>query len=173
MLLPLILLGFGSIFAGYFFKETFIGHDSKNFWKSSIFFLNEIKHQHIPFWLLLTTPIIVVLAIPISYYYFIKNTNILINFKKINTPLYNFLLNKWYIDELYDLIFVGPLKKIGLFFWKKGDENTIDRFGPNGMARLIKLLSNKAVQFQTGYIYDYAFVMLLGLSALITFLILN
>ena len=173
MLFPLILLGFGAIFAGYFFKETFIGHHSDNFWKSSIFFLNEIKHKHIPFWLLLTTPIIVVLAIPISYYYFIKNKDILNNFKKINTPLYNFLLNKWYIDELYDLIFVNPLKKIGLFFWKRGDQNTIDRFGPNGVARLIKLLSNKAVQFQTGYIYDYAFVMLLGLSALITYLILN
>jgi NADH-quinone oxidoreductase subunit L len=124
-------------------------------------------------WLLTTTPTIVILAIPISYYYFIKNTNILENFKKVNLPLYNFLFNKWYIDELYEIIFIKPIKNIGMFLWKKGDEGTIDKFGPNGVSKLIKLISNKAVQFQSGYIYDYAFVMLIGLSALITYLILT
>ena len=64
-------------------------------------------------------------------------------------------------------------KKIGLFLWKKGDQNTIDRFGPDGISKIVKFISNKAVQFQSGYIYDYAFVMLIGLSALITYLILN
>ena len=83
------------------------------------------------------------------------------------------MLNKWYIDEIYNFIFVIPIKKIGLFFWKKGDENTIDRFGPEGISKIIRLISNKAVQFQSGYIYDYAFVMLIGLSLLITYLILN
>jgi len=82
-------------------------------------------------------------------------------------------LNKWYIDELYDLIFVIPLKKIGSFFWKKGDIETIDRFGPDGISKFIKLISNKAGQFQTGFIYDYAFVMLIGLSILLTYLILT
>ena len=67
----------------------------------------------------------------------------------------------------------GILKKIGTYFWKKGDEDTIDRFGPNGMSNLVKYLSNKTIRFQTGYIYDYAFVMLIGLSALITYLILT
>ena len=93
--------------------------------------------------------------------------------KKSNLPLYNFLLNKWYIDEIYDFTFINPLKKIGIFFWKKGDQDTIDRFGPDGISKVIKYISNKAVQFQSGYIYDYAFVMLIGLSALITYLILN
>jgi NADH-quinone oxidoreductase subunit L len=173
MLIPLAILGAGSLFAGYFFKDLFIGKDSGEFWQTSIFFLNEIKHDHIPLWLLTTTPTIVILAIPISYYYFIKNTNILENFKKVNLPLYNFLFNKWYIDELYEIIFIKPIKNIGMFLWKKGDEGTIDKFGPNGVSKLIKLISNKAVQFQSGYIYDYAFVMLIGLSALITYLILT
>ena len=114
-----------------------------------------------------------VVSIPISYYYFVKNVNILNEFKKTNMPLYNFLLNKWYIDELYEQIIVRPLKKTGLFLWKQGDEKTIDRFGPDGFSKIIKLISNKAVQFQSGYIYDYAFVMLIGLSALITYLILT
>ncbi len=173
MLIPLFFLGIGAIFSGYFFKEMFIGNLNNIFWKESIFFLKEIKHDYIPLWLLLSTPVLVIVAIPISYYYFIYNQNILENFKKTNMPLYNFLLNKWYIDELYDYLFVNPLKKIGKFFWKKGDEDTIDRFGPDGISKVIKFFSNKAVQFQSGYIYDYAFVMLIGLSALITYLILN
>ena len=173
MLLPLAILSVGAIFAGYFFKEIFIGQHNENFWNSSILFLKEIKHEHVPLWLLVSTPVLVVLAIPISYYLYVKNKTILNNFKNTNLPLYNFLLNKWYIDELYDFILIQPLKKIGLFFWKKGDQNTIDRFGPDGISKIIKFISNKAVQFQSGYIYDYAFVMLIGLSALITYLILN
>ena len=74
---------------------------------------------------------------------------------------------------MYDLLFVSPTKKIGLYFWKKGDQGTIDKFGPDGLSKIIKYFSNKAIKFQTGYIYDYAFVMLIGLSALITYLILK
>jgi len=123
--------------------------------------------------LLLMTPTLVVSAIPISFYYFIKNKEILENFKSKNLPLYNFLLNKWYIDEFYELIFVNPLKKIGSFFWKSGDQGFIDRFGPDGISKIVKNLSNKASRFQTGYIYDYAFVMLIGLSILLTYLIIK
>ena len=103
----------------------------------------------------------------------IKDKTILECVKNSNLPLYNFLLKKWYIDEIYDFIFIKPLKKIGVFFWKKGDQDTIDRYGPDGISKFIKFISNKAIQFQSGYIYDYAFVMLIGLSALITYLILN
>ena len=173
MLAPLFFLSIGAIFAGYFFKETFIGHHSNDFWNGSIFFLNEIKHSSIPLWFLLLTPILVVLSIPISYYYYISNKNILEEFKKTNSPLYNFLLNKWFIDELYDVLFVNPSKKIGSFFWKQGDQGFIDRFGPDGISKLIKKLSNKAGLFQTGFIYDYAFAMLIGLTILLTYLILN
>jgi len=173
MLIPLFFLGIGAIFTGFIFKEIFIGHHSNGFWQSSIFFLNEIKHDHIPLWLLLITPILVVIAIPVSFYYFVINTRILEEFKNTNLPLYNFLSNKWYIDELYELVFVKPTKKLGSFFWKKGDEGIIDRFGPDGISKIIKMISNKAGQFQTGYIYDYAFAMLIGLSILLTYLILH
>ena len=173
MLAPLLLLSIGAIFAGYYFKETFIGHHSNDFWQASIFFLNEIKHDPIPSWFLLLTPILVTIAIPISFYYFVTNIKILEDFKKTNLPLYNFLLNKWFIDELYEQIFIKPAKKMGSFFWKKCDQGIIDRFGPDGVSKLIKKISNKASLFQTGFIYDYAFAMLIGLSILLTYLILN
>jgi NADH-quinone oxidoreductase subunit L len=173
MLAPLLLLSIGAIFVGYYFKETFIGHQSNDFWQSSIFFLNEIKHDPIPSWFLLLTPILVTIAIPISFYYFVTNIKILEDVKKTNLPLYNFLLNKWFIDELYEQIFIKPAKKMGSFFWKKGDQGIIDRFGPDGISKLIKKISDKASLFQTGFIYDYAFAMLIGLSILLTYLILN
>ena len=173
MVTPLIILAAGSIFAGYFFKDLFIGSSSDNFWNNSIFFLDKSLPDELSLWKLLITPVIVVLTIPLSYYLFLKNTDLINNFKKSNIPLYNFLINKWYIDEIYDYVFVNPLKKIGLIFWKRGDEGTIDRFGPDGIAKVVKFFTNKASQFQTGYVYDYAFVMLLGLSALITYLILT
>ena len=121
MLIPLVFLSIGAIFSGYFFKSTFIGHQSINFWQTSIFFLNEIKYETIPLWFLLTTPILVLISIPISYYLYVLNPKILEDFKNTNLPLYNFLLNKWYIDEFYEKVFVNPSKKIGSFFWKRGD----------------------------------------------------
>ena len=173
MLIPLIFLASGALFAGYAFKELLIGDNYLDFWKKSIFFIKEIEHLHLPLWLLLSTPFLVVSAIPLSYYLYIKNTDILSGVRKLNEPLYNFLLNKWYFDELYEAIFVKPLKLIGAFLWKKGDQNTIDRFGPDGFSKVIKYFSNKAVKFQSGYIYDYAFVMLLGLSFLLTYLMIK
>ena len=173
MLIPLIILGLGSIFVGYAFKDLLIGNDSINFWNTSIFFLNFTIHDHPPIWLLVFTPTLVIITIPISYYLFIKNQKILkkliIDFKF----LYNFSLNKWYFDEIYNFIFVNPIKKIGIFLWKSGDVRTIDRFGPDGVSKIIKALSLKAVEFQNGYLYHYAFVMLVGLSILLTYLILN
>jgi NADH-quinone oxidoreductase subunit L len=173
MLIPLILLASGALFAGYTFKELLIGHHYEDFWKKSIFFIKEIEHLHLPLWLLFLTPFLVVSAIPLSYYLYIKNTNILSELRKLNEPLYSFVLNKWYFDELYEFIFVKPLKSLGSFLWKKGDQNTIDRYGPDGFSKIIKYFSNKAVKFQSGYIYDYAFVMLLGLSSLLTYLMIE
>jgi NADH-quinone oxidoreductase subunit L len=173
MLIPLIFLALGALFAGYAFKELLIGNHYADFWKKSIFFIKEIEHLHLPLWLLSSTPVLVVSAIPLSYYLYIKNTNILSGVRKLNEPLYNFLLNKWYFDELYEAIFVKPLKLIGTFLWKKGDQNTIDRYGPDGFSKIIKYFSNQAVKFQSGYIYDYAFVMLLGLSFLLTYLMIK
>ena len=95
------------------------------------------------------------------------NPKVLEDFKNTNLPLYNFLLNKWYMDEFYEKVFVNPAKIIGSFFWKKGDIGIIDKFGPDGISKLVKIISNKTGRFQTGFIYDYAFVMLLGLSILL------
>tara|TARA_B100000963_G_scaffold358719_1_gene384039 strand:- start:1373 stop:2317 length:945 start_codon:yes stop_codon:yes gene_type:complete len=173
MLLPLVFLSLGAIFSGYLFKNIFISHHNNDFWQTSIFFLNEIIHAKIPLWFLFITPVLIVVSIPIAFYFYILNPKILEDFKKTNMPLYNFLLNKWYIDELYEKLFVNPAKKIGSFFWKKGDIGVIDKFGPDGISKLVKIISNKTGRLQTGFIYDYAFVMLLGLSILLTYLILK
>ena len=173
MLLPLFILSVGAIFAGFLFKDLFIGHGEINhFWGESIKFLNPLSSDHPPLWIIFITPVLVVLSIPISYYLFVGNKEIPNQLAETNKPLYNFLINKWYFDELYNVIFIQSSKKIGLFFWKIIDGKIIDRFGPDGISSLIKNLSLKANKFQSGYIYQYAFMMLLGFSALLTFLIL-
>ena len=171
MLIPSSLLAIGAVLSGFIFKEMFIGHDT-TFWSNSILFLNSIQHDHLPLWILIITPLIVIIAIPVTYYLFLKDERILESFILKNKFLYNFLLNKWYFDDLYNFIFVEPVKKIGLFFWKKGDVNIIDRYGPDGLSKLVKNISDKAVNFQSGYLYHYAFVMLIGFSILLTYLIL-
>ena len=119
MLMPLVFLSLGAIFSGYLFKSVFIGHNSNEFWQGSIFFLNEIKHDAIPLWFLLITPILVLISIPISFYLYILNPRVLDDFKNTNMPLYSFLLNKWYIDEFYEKIFVSPAKKNRFIFLEK------------------------------------------------------
>ena len=174
MLVPLIILSIGAVFAGLLFKDLFISDGGKNlFWGDSIKFLNPLSDDHPPIWVILITPLLVVIAIPVSYYLFVKNKDIPHYLAEINKPLYNFLVNKWYFDELYNLLFIKSFKKIGLFFWKSIDIKIIDKFGPDGISSLIKYLSLKANKFQSGFIYQYAFMMLLGFSALLTFLILK
>ncbi len=174
MLIPLILLSIGAIFAGFLFKELFIGYEGlNNFWRDSLFFLKPLSTDHPPLWFLLLTPTLVILSIPLAYYLFVKNRNLPERLASINKPLYQFLLNKWYFDELYDVLFVTPSKKLGLFLWKFFDLKIIDGFGPDGISSMIKKFSIKANKFQSGYIYQYAFVMLLGFSALLTFLIVK
>jgi NADH-quinone oxidoreductase subunit L len=174
MLLPLFVLAIGAIFAGFLFKDLFIGHGGDNiFWGNSIKFLNPLSTEHPPLWLLLTTPVLVLISIPIAYYLFVKEKSVPYQIIQSNKPLYNLLINKWYFDELYDVLFIQSSKKIGLFFWKVIDVKIIDKFGPDGVSLLIKNLSLKASKFQSGFIYQYAFMILLGFSALLTFLILN
>ena len=91
----------------------------------------------------------------------------------MNEPIYQFLVKKWYFDEIYDYLFVNPSKRTGKFLWKKVDGSIIDKFGPDGISSIIKNLSIKAVKFQSGFIYQYAFVMLIGFSVLLTILIIN
>ena len=174
MLLPLILLSIGAIFAGFVFKDLFIGNIGEgSFWKNSIFFLKPLSTEHPPLWFLVLTPMLVILSIPIAYYLFLKNKDLPSRMVSVNRPLYNFLVNKWYFDELYEIIFIKSSKKLGLFLWKFFDVKIIDGFGPDGISAFIKKCSLKANKFQSGYIYQYAFVMLLGFSALLTFLIVK
>ncbi len=171
--IPLSILILGSIFSGFLFKDLLIGKINHEFWGSSILILKNFNHSLIPLWILYITPILVVSAIPLSYYLFLKNPKLLDQIIFKNQKIYKFLLNKWYFDEAYDLIFVKPIQKLGSFFWKAGDLKTIDRYGPDGISRLIKTISYRASKFQTGYLFDYAFVMLLGFSLLLTFLIIK
>ena len=174
MLIPLFVLAIGAIFAGFLFKDLFIGNSEQNvFWGNSIKFLNPLSIEHPPLWFLLTTPILVLISIPLAYYLFVKDKDIPNRIVQSNKPLYNFLINKWYFDELYNVLFIQSSKKIGLFFWKIIDVKVIDKFGPDGVSSLIKNLSLRASKFQSGFIYQYAFMILLGFSALLTFLILN
>ena len=173
MLVPLFILSIGAVFAGFLFKGLFIGHGDNLFWAESIKFLEPLSTEHPPLWFLLLTPCLVLVSIPIAYYLFVKNKELPNSIVSMNKPLYNFLVNKWYFDELYDVLFIKSSKKLGLFLWKFCDGTIIDGFGPDGISSFIKKCSIKATKFQSGFIYQYAFVMLLGFSALLTFLIVK
>ena len=174
MLIPLIFLAIGSIFAGFVFKDLFLSKGSFiDFWNGSIFFLEPLSKEHPPAYILYLTPILVTISIPLSYYLFLKNKSIIEGLVNFNKPVYLFLKNKWYFDELYEIIFVKSSKYLGKYLWKKIDGLVIDRFGPDGLSSLFKYFSIKAAKFQTGFIYQYAFVMLIGFSVILTIIIIK
>jgi len=172
MIVPLFFLSFGAIFSGYLFKDLFIGENHQVFWGKSIFFGSPIVLQKFPTWLVFLITSLIVSSIPISYFLFLKkkkNVEALIENQK---PLYNFLKNKWYFDELYENIFVKPLKKIGNVFWKKIDVGIIDNFGPDGISKVVKNFSIISSKLQSGFLYHYALTTLIGLIILMTILII-
>ena len=171
MIIPLVVLAIGAIFSGYVFHEIFTGENTK-FWGKAIFFLKQTAHGHPPLWLLILIPTLVISAIPLSFILFLKRKDIVENFINSQKPLYNFLVKKWYFDELYDLIFVRPFRSIGNFLWQRGDVKTIDAYGPDGIARVVKNLSDRASSMQSGYLYHYATILLIGLIIIVTFLII-
>ena len=171
MIIPLVVLAIGAIFSGYVFHEIFIGENTK-FWGKAIFFLKQTAHGHPPLWLLILSPTLVISAIPLSFILFLKRKDIVENFINSQKPLYNFLVKKWYFDELYDLVFVRPFRSIGNFLWQRGDVKTIDAYGPDGLARVVKNLSDRASSMQSGYLYHYATILLIGLIIIVTFLII-
>ena len=174
MLLPLIILAVGSVLAGFIFKDLFMGYGSfADFWQGSIFFLEPLSSEHPPQSIIYLTPILVTISIPFSYYIFLKNKSVTNILADTNKPIYYFLKNKWYFDELYDALFVKSSKFLGRYLWKKIDGLIIDRFGPDGLSSLFKYFSIKAVKFQSGFIYQYAFVMLIGFSLILTIIIFN
>ncbi|MGO9941397.1 MAG: NADH-quinone oxidoreductase subunit L [Rhodoblastus sp.] len=172
MMIPLYVLSIGAIFAGLAFKDFFIGHDSAEFWRTSLYFgpENHILHEmhEIPEWVG-TLPFLMMLGgFILAAYMYIFSPETPVRLAARFNPLYKFLLNKWYFDELYDFLFVRPAFWLGRLFWKGGDGAIIDRLGPDGIAARVVDGASWVVKLQTGYIYNYAFAMLIGLAAIIT-----
>ena len=177
MLIPLFVLALGAIFSGWYFYNDFVGYNWKEFWGNSIFISEKHKAfklaHYVPLWVKYLPIFLAILGILCAYLFYILNPNLPKILSKKFSPIYNLFYNKWYFDELYDYLFVKSFIKFGNFFWKKGDEGTIDRFGPNGISKLVKNISSKSIIIQSGYIYHYAFAMLIGLVVLITWLLLD
>ena len=177
MLIPLFVLAFGAIFSGWYFYNDFVGYNWKEFWGNSIFISEKHKAfklaHYVPLWVKYLPIFLAILGILCAYLFYILNPNLPKILSKKVSLIYNLFFNKWYFDELYDYLFVKSFIKFGNYFWKKGDEGTIDRFGPNGISNLVKNISSKSIIIQSGYIYHYAFAMLIGLVVLITWLLLD
>ena len=177
MLIPLFVLALGAIFSGWYFYNDFVGYNWKEFWGNSIFISEKHKAfklaHYVPLWVKYLPIFLAILGILCAYLFYTLNPNLPKILSKKFSPIYNLFFNKWYFDELYDYFFVKSFIKFGNFFWKKGDEGTIDRFGPNGISKLVKNISSKSIIIQSGYIYHYAFAMLIGLVVLITWLLLD
>ncbi len=176
MLVPLILLSIGAIAAGYVFHHWFIEPDAgAAFWRGSIAFDEHLAHamHEVPTWVKLSATVVMVVGLAIAWLTYIRSPDFPAKFTEMFRVLYAFLLNKWYFDELYHFLFVRPAFAFGRLFWKTGDEGTIDRFGPNGSAAMVGFGSALAARLQTGYVYTYAFVMLLGLTAAVTWAVMQ
>ncbi|SIO52639.1 NADH dehydrogenase subunit L [Bradyrhizobium erythrophlei] len=170
MLIPIGVLAAGSILAGLPFKELFAGHGVEEFFRESVKMNPHILEdmENMPRWLVPLPTVMMALGAVISYIFYISRPYLPVELARQHPMLYQFLLNKWYFDELYDLIFVGPAKRIGRFLWKKGDGYIIDGFGPDGVSARVLDITRNVVKIQTGYLYHYAFAMLIGVAGLIT-----
>jgi NADH-quinone oxidoreductase subunit L len=172
MLLPLGVLSIGAIAAGQVFAPAFL--DSAAFWAGSIFYNEPLIHamHAVPYWVKYTAFIAMVVGFAGAYLAYIAKPDIPAKFVATFGALHNFVYRKWYFDEVYDALFVKPAFAFGRAFWKFGDIGTIDRFGPNGIAWVVERSSVAAKSLQSGYLYSYALIMLLGLVAAVTFVLL-
>ncbi|CAN5374959.1 NADH-quinone oxidoreductase subunit L [soil metagenome] len=174
ILIPLIVLSIGAVFAGFGFHRFFIDPTAgESYWRGAIAFHEHLSEavEELPLLVKLAATIAMLLGLVSAWYAYIAKPGVPAAVAKQFSVLYDFLLHKWYFDELYDLIFIKPAFAIGRFFWHRGDEKTINRFGPDGSAWLVVLGSRVAGRLQTGYLYTYAFVMLIGLTAAMTWAI--
>jgi NADH-quinone oxidoreductase subunit L len=166
ILVPLALLSLGAIASGQLFHGAFVeGEHGPAFWAGSVSFDAHLAHEmHLVPALVKYTPFAVMLiGLAIAYRNYIARPAAPAAFVAMFPGVHKFLMHKWYFDELYDLVFVRPAMKLGRFFWKRGDEQTIDRFGPHGAAYAVGIGNRITTRFQSGYVYSYALVMLLGL----------
>jgi NADH-quinone oxidoreductase subunit L len=174
MLVPLFILAAGALFAGVLFEGYFVGEHYDEFWKGALFTLpdNHILHafHEVPAWVKLAPFVAMVLGFLVAYQFYIRSPETPKRLAAQHRGLYAFLLNKWYFDELYDFLFVRPAKRLGTFLWKTGDGRIIDGFGPDGVSARVVDVTNRVVKLQTGYLYHYAFAMLIGVAALVTWM---
>lgn len=166
MLLPLAVLSLGAIFSGYFLNDYFIGHLAHAFWGDSIAIVEQ--HHNIPFIIMIAPLICAVSGIILAYLIYGNKRGIADAISSLFKPLYAFLKNKWYFDELYNFLFVSSALSFGGIFWRIGDKSIIDRFGPDGVSSLSLALARMTSRLQTGYVYHYAFAMIVGLLLLMT-----
>ena len=172
MLIPLGFLAVGSIFAGYPFKELFVGHGVAEFFRDSLKFgpnnhILEDMH-HIPYLASIAPTVMMAVGFVIAWEFYIRRPELPVELARQQEPLYKFLLNKWYFDELYDFLVVRPTLWLGRMLWKYGDGWMIDGLGPDGVSARVLDVTRGVVRLQTGYLYHYAFAMLIGVAALIT-----
>jgi len=172
MMVPLALLSVGAVFAGFVFAGHFLSEGTGEFWKGALVFNESLLTgmEHVPGWVKLAPFAVMAIGLLIAIYGYLINTAFPAAFVEQFGFLHRFLLNKWYFDELYNVIFVRPAMWLGRLFWK-GDGKIIDRFGPDGAATVVKLASRGAVKLQSGYLYSYALVMLVGLVGAISWVI--
>jgi NADH-quinone oxidoreductase subunit L len=173
MLIPLGVLTLGAVFAGWVFSHGFLG--SAEFWGGSLFYNEHLMHamHEVPLWVKLSATIVMLIGLAGAWYAYIRNPEFPAKVVDQIDVLYRFVYNKWYFDELYNFLFVRPAFWIGDKFWKLGDIGIIDRFGPNGAAWTVLQGTRLAQKVQSGYLYSYALVMLLGLTAAITWMMVR
>ncbi|MGI9498744.1 MAG: NADH-quinone oxidoreductase subunit L [Geminicoccaceae bacterium] len=171
MAVPLVILGAGALFAGLGFRHLFIGADQFAFWRDSI--VLQHAHHDAPFWLTLSPTIAMTLGFLIAWYCYMWQPLVPFGLLKRFPATNQFFFHAWYFDALYDFLFVRPAKWLGNFLWKFGDGRIIDGIGPNGVAARVLDITNRVVRLQTGYIFHYAFVMLIGVALLITYFIVT
>jgi len=177
IIVPLAVLACGSILAGYPFKDLFTGPGVATFFRGSLTFGsgNHILEEmhHVPYWVAMAPTVMLALGFMVAWQFYIRKPELPAELARQHEPLYKFLLNKWYFDELYEIIFVRPALWIGRLFWKQGDGRIIDGFGPDGVSARVLDVTRNVVKVQTGYLYHYAFPMLIGVAALITWFIVS
>ncbi len=176
MLIPLYILAVGAVVAGYVGYESFVGHHMNEFWRESILVLpahNSIEAaHHVPVWVKVLPIVVGLVGIGVAYGLYIRNPQIPGEIAARWQRLYQFLVNLWYFDELYEAIFTRPSFKLGWAFWKKGDEATIDGLGADNLAANTLRLAQRAGALQTGYVYPDAVAMLIGVVVLVTWFLL-
>ena len=172
MIAPLIVLAIGAVVSGMIGYRYFVGGGMEAFWGDSIVVLPGhdalANAHHAPLWVVALPIAVAVAGIALAYWFYMFRPHIPVALAGRLGGIYRFVLNKWYFDELYDRLFVRPAHRLGRGLWKEGDGTLIDGLGPDGLAAVARVLARRASLLQSGYVYHYAFAMLIGVAAFVT-----